>query len=391
MIRTKVLFTGLFLGAAVAVAVFVWHFNIKAGQVAPESFLKTTIPAGATFSDLSRWLGITTDTANAIFESAKGKYDLATIVKGRDLALTFDALGGGLNALVYEIDADKELIITEESGSWQAEVTIIDYEIREKEAAGVIDESLYKAMKAENLDDRLILALAETLAWQIDFAADIRTGDSYKIIYEDRYRDGQYVMPGRLLAVKFINDGETFRGFYFSGSDQTRAGFYDENGNALLKVFLKSPLQYKYISSGYSLGRVNPITKKVAPHRGIDYAAPAGTPAVAVGDGTVIQAGWNGPYGISALIRHNETYQTRYGHFASLAKGIKVGAKIKQGQVVGYVGSTGESTGPHLHYEMHKFGNYVNPFKVEVPPGEPVKDSDRAAFQELVSRYNQRL
>ena len=233
--------------------------------------------------------------------------------------------------------------------------------------------------------------MAETLAWQIDFAADIRAGDSYKIIYEDRYRDGQYVMSGRLLAVKFVNDGETFKGFYFPGSEKTREGYYDENGQALQKVFLKSPLQYKYISSGYSLGRVNPITKKVAPHRGIDYAAPAGTPAVAVGDGTIIQAGWNGPYGISVLVRHNETYQTRYGHFASLAKGIRVGAKVKQGQVVGYVGSTGEATGPHLHYEMHKFGSHVNPFKVEVPPGEPVNDSDQAAFQESVSLYNQRL
>lgn len=391
MIRQKILFIGLFLGAVGATVVFAWYSSIKAEKIIPESILKTTIPAGATFSDLSRWLGITAKTADAVFASAKGKYDLATIVKGRDLALTFDVLSGDLNKLVYEIDNDKELIATEQNDGWQTEVAPINYEIKEKEFGGVINDSLYKTITEAGLDQRLALAVAEIFAWQIDFAADIRVGDSFKIIYEERYRDGQYVMPGKIVAARFINDGETFEGFYFSGSEKTREGFYDEIGKAFQKVFLKSPLQYKYISSGYSLGRVNPITKKVAPHRGIDYAAPAGTPAVAVGDGTVIQAGWNGPYGISVLVRHNETYQTRYGHFASLAKGIRVGAKVKQGQVVGYVGSTGEATGPHLHYEMHKFGSYVNPFKIEVPPGEPVNDSDRTAFQELVSLYNQRL
>lgn len=391
MIRPRVLFIGLLLGAVAAAGIFIWNFSLKSGQSVPESVLKTTIPTGATFSDLSRWLGIATNTANAILESAKGKYNLATIVKGRDLALVFDAFDGGLNKLVYEIDNDKELIATQQEGGWQAEVAPISYEIRAKEFEGVISDSLYVAITGAGLDQRLALAVAEMFAWQVDFAADIRTGDSFKIIYEDRYRDGEYAMPGKIFAAKFINDGVAFKGFYFPGSEKTREGYYDEHGEALQKVFLKSPLQYKYISSGYSLGRVNPITKKVAPHRGIDYAAPAGTPAVSVGDGTVIQAGWNGPYGISVLVRHNETYQSRYGHFASLAKGIRVGAKVKQGQVVGYVGSTGESTGPHLHYEMHKFGSYVNPFKVEVPPGEPVNDSDQAAFQELVSLYNQRL
>ena len=193
-------------------------------------------------------------------------------------------------------------------------------------------------------------------------------------------------MPGKILAASFSNAGKIFRGFYF-GSDNTKPGHYDEEGNSLQKEFLKSPLQYKYISSGFSYARLNPITKQVSSHRGIDYAANAGTPAVSVGEGTIIQAGWNGYYGISATVRHNDTYKTVYGHFQSLAKGIKVGAKVKQGQVIGYVGSTGQATGPHLHYEMHKFNQYVNPFLVEIPPGEPIAEEDRAAFQEITNKY----
>ncbi|MEK9185958.1 MAG: peptidoglycan DD-metalloendopeptidase family protein, partial [Patescibacteria group bacterium] len=231
---------------------------------------------------------------------------------------------------------------------------------------------------------------AEIFAWQIDFAADIQKGDSFKVFYEERYRDVQYIMPGKILAAEFTNTGKTFRGYYFAGSNG-KAGYYDEEGNSLQKQFLKSPLQYKYISSGFSYSRLNPITKKVSAHRGIDYAANYGTPAVSVGDGMVIQAGWNGPYGLSVLIRHNDTYQTRYGHFQSLARGIAVGAKVKQGQVVGYVGATGQATGPHLHYEMHKFGSYVNPFTVEIPPGEPINDLDRSVFEERAKIYNEAL
>ena len=353
--------------------------------------LKKIIQPGVTFSDVAREAGIATDTTNQLLKSAKVKYDLARIVSGRELAFIFDNLTGEVQGLGYNIDSEERLTVNKTETEWEAEVEKIPYEVREKEAKGTIETSLFAAMDSQGLDDRLTLALAETFAWQIDFAADIRTGDSFKVIYEDRYLDGKYVMPGKILAAEFINDGATFKGFWFSGSKKTRAGFYDEAGNSLQKIFLKSPLQYKYISSGFSYGRLNPVTKKVAPHRGIDYAANYGTPAVSIGDGTVVQAGWNGPYGISALVRHNETYSSRYGHFQSLAKGIKVGAKVKQGQIVGYVGATGEATGPHLHFEIHKFGALVDPFKIAVPPGEPVADEDKAEFEKLAKLFSERL
>ena len=389
-----------FGAAAVLVAIFViaktklpWIEPIS-----PTAVLRKIIQPGVTFVDVAREAGIATGTANQLLKSAKVKYDLARIVSGRELAFVFDNLTGEVQGMVYNIDSDNRLMVNKTETDWDAELEKIPYEIKEKEASGTIETSLFAAMNSQGLDDRLTLALAETFAWQIDFAADIREGDSFKVIYEDRYLDGKYVMPGKILAAEFVNDGAAFRGFYFGGTAATKAGlpavvltkagYYDESGNSLQKIFLKSPLQYKYISSGFSYGRLNPITKKIAPHRGIDYAANYGTPAVSIGDGTVVQAGWNGPYGISVLVRHNETYGSRYGHFQSLARGIRVGAKVKQGQVVGYVGATGEATGPHLHFEIHKFGALVDPFKVAVPPGEPVADADRAEFEKIVKLFS---
>lgn len=393
MIRKRIVLLGLMLGIIGAVAIT----RIKPANIEldPLQTLRIAIPSGATFVDAMRYFGVATSTAQEMLNSAKDKYNLAKIVSGRELALSFDAFSGDLKKMVYKIDSDDQLIIEDaETGDgrpWEVKVEPIPYETRERAAGGVISKSLYQTIVNQGLDERLALSLAEAFAWQIDFAADIQEDDSFKVVYEERYLDGTYVMPGKIMAASFINAGEFFRGFYFEGSEKTRAGHYDIDGGALQKEFLKSPLQYKYISSGYSLARYNPITKKVSPHRGIDYAAPAGTPAVSVGDGTVIQAGWNGYYGISVTVRHNDTYKTVYGHFSRLAKRIKTGAKVTQGQVVGYVGSTGLSTGPHLHYEMHKFSSYVNPFKVEIPPGDPIDESDRAAFEEVVRKYSSNI
>lgn len=353
----------------------------------PEDKLVTiTVPKGATFAVLLSSVGIATSTANQILENSKDVYDFSKIVSGREMAFTFANADGALRKLVYNIDTEERLTV-EIQPEIKAATSSIPYEIKQEEVSGIIQTSLYESFVENSLDVRLALSLAEMFAWQVDFAADIRAGDSFKVIYEKRFLEGEYVMPGNILAAKFVNDKKEFKGYYFTSAN-TKAAYYDENGNSLQKEFLKSPLQYKYISSGFSYARVNPITKKVSPHRGIDYAANYGTPAVSVGDGTVIQASWNGYYGLSVTIRHNDTYKTVYGHFSSLAKGVRVGAKVRQGQVVGYVGATGQATGPHLHYEMHKFGNYVNPFLVDIPPGEPIAETDYAAFEELKKKYD---
>jgi len=379
---------------AVGIAAIWFGFNNHA-QISknPDITIKKEILAGATFSVLASEAGIATATAQAILESAEDVYDLAKIVAGKELSLIYNGENGTLEELIYEIDKEEKLIVKNASTTaeeWQAEKVPIEYTVEIGQAKGIIESSLYETIINQGSDERLALALAEMFAWQIDFAAQIQKGDSFKVIYEKKYRDGQYDHPGKIIAAEFINSGESFRGFYFTGAE-TKEGYYDEEGNSLQKVFLKAPLQYKYISSGFSYKRFNPILKTFTAHRGIDYAAPQGTPAVSVGDGTIVQAGWNGYYGISVKVRHNETYTTVYGHFTSLAKGIRVGTKVKQGQIVGYVGSTGLSTGPHLHYEMHKFGSLINPFTEKVPAGDPVKEGDRQALQEVLNKYQPEL
>jgi len=390
----KALALNLFLVAA-AIIIFIGRQSQQSQSPPPplaDRVITKSISNGDTFVKLASEAGIATDTAIVLINSAKNIYDLASIRSGRELAFLFDATSDVFKKLVYQVDNDRELIIERQlNGSstpdiWRAELSTIPYEIKEKTIAANITSSLYETFLENQWDVRLALAIAEIFAWQIDFAADIQKGDSFKIVYEERYRNGQYVMPGKILAAQFVNSGEVFKAFWFKGQG-TAEGYYDENGNSLQKVFLKSPLQYKYISSGFSYARYDPIRKIVSPHRGIDYAANAGTPAVAVGDGIVTQAGWNGYYGISVTIRHNDIYTTVYGHFQSLARGIKSGARVKQGQIIGYVGSTGLATGPHLHYEMHKLGAYVNPFKVVIPPGEPIQDVDKSLFEETIKKY----
>lgn len=360
----------------------------------PDAVLRKAILTGSTFSVLASEAGVPTTTAMAIVEEAKKVYDLANIAAGKELSFVYDKISGALKGLFYDINSDEKLsvknISTTTAEQWQSAKTPIEYVIEIDRAKGVIENSLYETVVGQGLDERLTLALAETFAWQIDFAAQIQKGDSFKVIYEKKYRDGKYSHPGKILAAEFTNYGEKFQGFYFQGQE-TKEGYYDENGNSLQKVFLKAPLQYKYISSGYSYRRFNPVLQTFTSHRGIDYAAPSGTPAVSVGDGTVVQAGWNGHYGISVRVRHNETYSTVYGHFSGLARGIRSGARVKQGEIVGYVGSTGLSTGPHLHYEMHKFGALINPFNEKIPAGEPVKDADRQAFEDVKARYQLEL
>lgn len=353
-----------------------------------DTIVKKEIPAGATFSALLRTSGIATNTTEALLAAALPVYDVATIKAGKTLDLVFDAVTQHFKGVHYDINTEEQLLITSgtTTDSWIAEKIPIEYTVERATVAGVIEQSLYRTMVDQQIDERLAIELAEVFAWQIDFAGEIQKGDTFKVIYEKRYRNGEYAMPGKIITAAFENNGATYQGFYFEG-ETTEAGYYDENGKSLQKVFLKSPLQYKYISSGYTTRRFNPILNKYTPHRGIDYAANTGTPAVSVGDGTVVQAGWNGDYGISVTVRHNETYSTVYGHFSSLARGIKKGAKVTQGQMVGYVGSTGLSTGPHLHYEMHKFGSFINPFTEKIPEGRAVAAADRSQFESVKNAW----
>jgi len=356
--------------------------------------VRKEILTGSTFSVIAGQAGVATSTVIDILEKTKKIYNLAQIGAGKELIFIFDKVSGALKELDYEIDRDEKLVIqnisTTTTDQWEAKKELIEYVVEIAKDKGIIENSLYQTITSSGLDERLALSLAEMFAWQIDFAAQIQKGDSFKVIYEKKYRDGAYSHPGKILAAEFINYGEDFKGFYFN-SNETKEGYYDENGGSLQKVFLKTPVQYKYISSGFSYNRLNPVSQIFTKHRAIDYAAPQGTPIVSVGDGIITLAGWNGDYGIMVRVRHNEMYTTNYGHLMSIAKGVRSGARVKQGQIIGYVGSTGQSTGPHLHYEMSKFGSLINPFLEKIPAGEPVKESDKVLFEQNMIEYQKQL
>lgn len=243
--------------------------------------------------------------------------------------------------------------------------------------AGVIDYSLYNTMMEQDVSPELVNKLADVFAWQIDFFR-IQRGDRFKVIYEEVKVEDKTVGIGKIVAAYFEHYEMPYYAFYYdqgSGVD-----YFDEEGKSLRKAFLKAPLNYSRISSRFSHSRLHPVLKIRRPHHGVDYAAPTGTPVLAVGDGTIIKRAYSGGAGNMIKIKHNSIYTTAYLHLSKFAKGISVGSRVKQGDVIGYVGSTGLSTGPHLDFRFWKNGTAVNPLKVKPPPSEPIKEEHKETY-----------
>ena len=357
-----------------------------------DKVVKLPIEDGSTFGVLMSSAAIDPAVAAEIFTAAQTVYDLTKIRLGRSLDLYFDPATNDFKRLVYQIDTEEELIITKQpstSTPWLAEKILIPYEVKIITSEGKIDSSMYQAALDQGIDERAIIDLANVFQWSVDFALDVRQGDTFKFIYEQRYRDGQYVMPGKIFAGRYINDDQPYYAFYFEESEDNK-GYFDQDGNSVQKLFLKAPVAFKYISSGFTTGaRYVQAFNVSTGHRAIDYAASSGTPIRAVGDGTVISAGWNGPYGNFVSIRHNGTYTTNYAHQSKIA--VKRGQQVTQGQTIGYVGSTGFSTGPHLHYEMVKNGVKVNPLREVLPPGQAIKDENKEKFFSTITPWAEEL
>lgn len=244
-------------------------------------------------------------------------------------------------------------------------------EVRLRRASGVVKTSLWNTMIDGQLNPVLALDLSDIFAWSIDFFA-IQPGDRFRVIYDEEFVDSVSIGIGTIHAVEFEHYGEPNYAFRFRQGD--RFDYFDENGNSLRKAFLKAPLKFSRISSRFSNSRMHPVLRIRRPHHGVDYAAPKGTPVMSIGDGTVIAKGYQARGGGNYLkIKHNSVYTTTYMHLAGFAKGMHTGVRVKQGQLIGYVGATGLATGPHLDFRIQKNGTYVDPLKVKAPPVEPVK------------------
>ncbi len=311
-------------------------------------------------------------------QQCKDVFPLSKLCAGKDYRLAL--LNGAFERFEYDIDNEEQLIVLQSEEGFNISRTAIPYIVKQQVINGTITSSLFGAVINSGENETLALNLADIFAWDIDFIRDIQSGDSFQVLVEKRFREGKQAGYGRILAASFTNCGETYRGFLFKDGERG-AAYFDENGMSLRKAFLKAPLSFSRISSGYTMRRLHPITKTYKPHPAIDYAAPTGTPIKTVGDGVVTKAAYNRFNGNYVKIRHPGSWETLYNHMSRFGRGIKVGKKVSQGQIIGYVGTTGRSTGPHLDFRMYKNGRTVNPLKVKTPSVAPVSSEHIAAFK----------
>jgi len=345
-----------------------------------ESFV---IEEGDTFAVIMERMGYDYEDMQKVLDAGEGMYDFTQIVLGKKFVMK--KKDGLFDAIVYDINSEEQAVITKnDAGDFVVTKQDIAYDVTEEHVHGTIEASLFVDGNKAGLEDRTILALADVFAWEIDFATVIQPGDSFDLLYEKRTRDGAAAPAGDILAARFVNRGKEYTAVRFVDPDGG-IGYYANDGTSLQKPFLKAPLAYSRISSGYSNARFHPVTQSTAPHLAIDYAAPMGTAILSTGDGVVTTARYTGGYGNFISIHHNDTWVTQYAHLSRYA--VSAGDRVEQGQIIGYVGSTGWSTGPHLHYEMVKNGTKVNPLNVELPAGDPIPDEWRAAFDEQKNAY----
>jgi len=332
-----------------------------------------TVEDGDTWEKIMEKVGVDWNLGLEFLTISENAHNLASIHAGNEFRFLFDSKTEVLTSLEYDIDDEEFLIIEKkEEGEFGVDVREIVYDTKIVSGRGVITSSLFETAQEEGIPPGITLNMAIIFGWDIDFTSSVYKGDSFTVIYEERYRDGEPVKPGKILTAHFVNGGKDFYTFYYedpSGYDE----YYNEEGREMRRQFLRSPLDYVRITSGFSYNRLHPILNTFTTHRAIDYAASSGTPVSATAAGTVNYVGWKGGNGEYVGVRHANGYRTGYAHLSSYAKGVYVGAKVKQNQVVGFVGSTGLSTGPHLHYEMLKNGAFINPLRMDLPPGKPVE------------------
>jgi len=346
------------------------------------------IPPRSTLADLLKRRGFTDREIHDLKESVKPVYDLGRIRAGQKMRLA-SLPDGPWKKLEYDIDETRFLIVRNEADGVKAEVKLVPFEVRPAFAWGVIEDSLIAALNKAGEEDSLALELVDRcFGWDIDFNTDLRKGDSFRVYVEKKYLDGRFAGYRDILAAEFTNDGNVFLAFRFTYSDTQASDYFDENGGSRRKDFLRSPIKFMTprITSRFSSSRLHPIYKIYRPHYGVDYAAPIGTPVQATADGDVTFAGRDGAAGNTVKIRHKNRYETMYLHLSSFGRGVRKGAQLKGGDIVGYVGSSGDSTGPHLDYRIYHYGSPVNPLGHKFKPADPLRKEFLEVYKKEVER-----
>lgn len=297
---------------------------------------------------------------------------------------------GELFELQYETNPKESIHLYKRSnGQYQIDKETRNIQTRLAYVSGTIDSSLFVAGQEAGLSDALIMRLTEIFGWDIDFAISLRKGDSFSVIHEEQYWLGQKIADGPILAAEFINRGEPYRAIGIR-DDRGRLQYFKPDGSSMRRPFLRTPVEFSRISSRFGARR-HPILGRWRQHRGVDYAAPRGTPIRATASGRVIHRGRKGGYGNTIMIQHGYGLTTLYGHMQRYRKGIRVGSNIEQGQIIGYVGSSGLATGPHLHYELRKRGKHQNPLRYRFPKADPIPGDMRPEFETTLANWTPRL
>ena len=345
------------------------------------------VQKGQFFSNLLAAHGMSAGESYALTQACDSVFDVRTLRVGNAYRAYYSG-EDRLEYLVYDRDRMHCIVFdcSEPYSAWVYEKPVLH---NEKYADVTISSSLWNDMIAADVSPLLILSLSDIYAWTVDFFG-LQKGDRFRVLYQETVCDGEVISVDTVRYAVFSHAGQDYPAIMYDQEDGGNL-WWNEKGESMRKAFLKAPLKYSRISSGFSYARKHPVTRKVQPHTGVDYAAPKGTPVMTIGDGVVTSVKYEGAGGNTVRIRHNSVYSTAYLHLSKYAKGLKAGQRVRQGDVIGYVGSTGRSTGPHLDFRVWKNGSPINPLKMDSPPAEPVKEENMEAFRQTAQIYRHQI
>ena len=339
--------------------------------------LVLNVSAGDTMERLFRKNKLSLGHLMSIAELDEAKTRFRRIKPGDVFEVTHD--NGQVISLYSQLDLTSALRIDKQESGFAAKIVDRPIEIRKRMAHGVIDTSLFESAAAVGLSDKVIMNIAGIFAWDVDFVLDIRQGDDYYVQFEEIWQDGAYVSDGEIVAAEFNNNGRTIQAIRFK-DDNEHSEYFTPSGDSVRKAFIRAPVDFTRISSNFNPNRKHPILNKIRAHRGVDYAAPRGTPIKASGDGKVIFRGTKSGYGKTVILQHGGNITTLYAHMSSYVLKVGVGSRVRQGQAIGFVGKTGLATANHLHYEYRLNGVHRNPRTVNLPDAEPIDEQYRERF-----------
>ncbi len=333
------------------------------------------VKSGDTLAALFERAGLTAKDVYDVTQLPKAKKNLLKIMPGDNLVIA-KSEDGKLVQLRYHLDKITTLIVNNDASGYTEDIVTKTVEARSKFTSATIENNFWNAGVNAGLTPNQIMQLATIFGWDIDFALDLRKGDQFAMIFEEEFADGEFLKNGNILAAEFTNQGDRYTAVRYKDGN-----YYSEEGRSMRKAFLRSPVDFKYVSSSFNPRRLHPVTGQVRAHRGVDYVAAVGTPIKAAGNGRVIKSSYNQYNGNYVFIKHNDTYTTKYLHLTK--RKVKTGQSVKQGQIIGTLGSTGRVTGPHLHYEFIVNGVHRNPRTIKLPKSEPIARKEKAQFAKL--------